>query len=61
VRVVYFRQQQQIAQDPNCSGPAVIPAGQDAWLACQLHSVQGADGLNVEITGVQFAGGGAAQ
>lgn len=54
VRVTYTRQQQPIAHDPNCGGPANIPAGQTVWLACAYQQVAGADSLNVEITSVAF-------
>lgn len=54
VRVVYLKQQQPLAQDPNCGGPTNIPAGQTVWLACGYQYVQGADRYQVEITGVQF-------
>ena len=42
VRVMYMREGTTIAEDPNCGGPAQIPAGQTVWLACQLHQVHGA-------------------
>ena len=54
VRVMYMRGGSAIANDPNCGGPAHIPAGQTVWLACQLHNARGADQYKVEITGVQF-------
>ncbi len=54
VRVLYMRGETAIAQDPNCGGPANIPAGQTVWLACQLRQVRGAEQYKVEITGVQF-------
>ncbi len=54
VTVTYLGQQHAMAQDPNCGGPASIPAGQTVWLSCNYYPVQGADSFKVEITGVQF-------
>ena len=54
VTVTYLGQQRAVAQDPNCGGPANIPAGQTVWLFCSYDPVQGADSFKVEITGVQF-------
>ncbi len=54
VSVTYLGQQSALAQDPNCGGPASIPAGQTVWLSCNYHRVRGADSFKVEITGVQF-------
>ena len=54
VTVTYLGQQRVVGQDPNCGGPASIPAGQTVWLACNYYPVQGADSFKVEITGVRF-------
>jgi predicted Zn-dependent protease len=54
VTVIYVAGQQPLAQDPGCGGPASIPAGQTVWLACLAHSVPGATGYVVQVTGVQF-------
>ena len=54
VTVTYLGQQRAVRQDPNCGGPANIPAGQVVWLACSYYPVQGADSFKVEITDVQF-------
>ena len=54
VRVRYLNGSTEIAQDPNCGGPAQIPAGQTVWLACTRYDVPGAAQYQVEITGVEF-------
>jgi hypothetical protein len=54
VRVDYLNGQTAVAQDPNCGGPAQIPAGQTVWLACPAYAVQGATQWSVQITDVQF-------
>ena len=51
VTVMYLRGQTAVAQDPNCGGPAQIPAGQTVWLSCQVHNVQGASGYRVQDDG----------
>ena len=54
VTVTYMSGQSAVAQDPNCGGSAHIPAGQTVWLTCQLHSVQGISGYQVQMTAVEF-------
>jgi hypothetical protein len=54
VVVLYGGAGRWLAQDPNCGGPTIIPAGQTIQLACPARAVPGASQFVVQLGGVEF-------